>query len=145
MTFKFSDHSKAQRQTLHEDLRLICDRVLEFHDFRIDIGFRDEAAQNAAFAAGKSKLRFPQSKHNKTPSEAMDLLPFVNGKFIGWNDLAQWRYFGGIVLGVAFMLNRSGDIGHTLRWGGDWNGDHDMSNQRFNDLPHYELLTPKKG
>lgn len=143
MTFSFSEHSKAQRQTLHEDLRKICDHVIQFHDFKIDIGYRDEASQNKAFAEKRSKLKYPESKHNTNPSEAMDLLPFVNGKFIGWTDLGQWRYFGGIVVATAFMLNRSGDIGNLLRWGGDWSGDHDMSDQTFNDLPHFEILQPK--
>lgn len=145
MTFKFSDHSLLQLKTLHPDLQTICSYVIQRHDFRIDVGHRGESDQNEAFRAGKSKLKFPQSKHNSNPSHAMDLLPFVGGKFIGWLELGQWRFFAGRVLGTADMLYTMGEIGHRLRWGGDWDGDNDMRDNTFNDLPHFELLTPTKG
>ena len=143
MPFSFSDHSKKQRATLHPDLQKICDTLIKFHDFRIQEGHRGKAAQDAAFSSGKSKLKFPNSKHNSTPSEAMDLLPFVNGAFIGWTDLAQWRYFAGQVVMCANMLFDAGQIKTRLRWGGDWDGDNDLKDNTFNDLPHFELWLPK--
>lgn len=142
MVFRFSQHSENQIVTLHADLKLICRYVIKYHDFKIDIGFRDEEAQNAAFSSGKSKLKFPESKHNSNPSMAMDLLPFVNGKFIGWTDLGQWRYFAGQIKGWGDALYDMGEIGHRLRWGGDWDGDNDMKDNTFNDLPHFELINP---
>jgi peptidoglycan L-alanyl-D-glutamate endopeptidase CwlK len=143
MPFSFSQHSKNQRATLHPDLQIICDTLLKFHDFKIETGHRGEAEQNAAFSAKRSKLKFPNSKHNSNPSMAMDLLPFVNGTFIGWTELSQWRFFAGYVMGVAVSLYDSGAITHRLRWGGDWSGDNDLSDNTFNDLPHFELWLPK--
>ena len=29
----------------------------------------------------------------------------------------------------------------SLRWGGDWDGDGDRTDQTFNDLMHWELIT----
>jgi len=28
----------------------------------------------------------------------------------------------------------------SIRWGGDWNMDTYVKDQRFNDLPHFELV-----
>jgi len=50
-------------------------------------------------------------------------------------DLARFYYFGGYVLGTADQL------GVPLRWGGDWNGNREVNDQKFDDLPHFELLT----
>lgn len=141
--YSFSLHSLNQIQTLDPRLVQICHRAIQKHDFKVDIGFRDKAAQDKAYREGKSKLQFPNSAHNKNPSQAMDLLPFVNGTFIGWGDRGsreenynialQWSYFGGIILGVAATLSI------PLRWGHDWNGDNNL-NEKFVDSPHFELI-----
>ena len=39
-------------------------------------GHRGETEQNTAFYAGKSKLRFPYSKHNSLPAQAYDRVPY---------------------------------------------------------------------
>jgi peptidoglycan LD-endopeptidase CwlK len=31
-------------------------------------------------------------------------------------------------------------MGIEIRWGGDWDGDGDLSDHKFNDLPHFELI-----
>ena len=108
MTYRFSNHSTTQLQTLHADLQIIACEVLKYHDFKIQEGHRDKATQDTYFARGVTKVRWPNSKHNQTPSHAMDLLPFVNNKFIGWNDLKQWYHFGGRVLQCADMLYKNG-------------------------------------
>ena len=36
-------------------------------------------------------------------------------------------------MGVADML------GVSIRWGGDWDKDYDEKDERFRDLPHFEL------
>lgn len=140
--YRFSQHSLMQYQALHGDLQKIIDIAIKHHDFRIQEGYRDKAAQDTYFARGTTKVRWPNSRHNSNPSMAMDLWPFVNGKFIGWNDTKQWYYFGGMVVFIGRQLKDSGEIGHTIRWGGDWDRDNDLSDQRFNDLPHFELLEP---
>lgn len=142
MSFAFSQHSLEQLATLHPDLKIICSYAISRHDFKVLEGHRDQAAQDKAFAEGKSKLKWPQSKHNSNPSMAMDLLPFVNGKFIGWEDAKQWQYFGGLVIGWADALYTMGEIGHRLRWGHDFNGNNDLDDQRFVDAPHFELINP---
>jgi peptidoglycan LD-endopeptidase CwlK len=140
MTYRFSAHSLKQRITLHEDLQVICDYLIRDHDFRIQQGHRGEAEQNEAVAKGYSKVKFPNSKHNTTPSEAMDLLPFIGGKFIGWDDWPQWRYFAGRVIATADTLYHAGIISHRIRSGIDWDRDNDLSDNRFKDAPHFEIV-----
>lgn len=138
--YKFSNHSKKHLDTLHKDLRKICEVAIKFHDFRVQEGYRSEEKQNRAFKAGASKLKYPQSKHNTQPSTAMDLLPFVNGSFIGWEDWKQWRYFGGFIIGIANTLYELGEIESQIRWGHDWNKDNNLGDHRFIDAPHFEII-----
>ncbi len=84
---------------------------------------------------GLSKLKYPESKHNKLPSEAVDVVPYP----IDWKNTPRMRFFAGVILGIAIMLKRQGKMKHCIRWGGDWDSDTDLNDQRFNDLPHFEI------
>ena len=64
------------------------------------------------------------------PSKAVDAYPYP----VDFNDLNRMRYFAGIVMGIAAVK------GIKLRWGGDWNQDTQLSDNKFNDLPHFELV-----
>ena len=48
--------------------------------------------------------------------------------------MKRFVYFAGYVKRVA------DDLGIAIRWGGDWDGDGDFSDQTFHDLPHFELV-----
>ena len=41
---------------------------------------------------------------------------------------------GGVLFGIA------GELGHELRWGKDWDRDMDFKDQKFDDMPHFEVL-----
>ena len=90
-------------------------------------------AQDEAFAAGKSKKQWPDSKHNVKEDElslAVDVAPYP----INWENLKRFYHFAGYVKGVADQL----DI--TIRYGGDWDMDNDLDDQDFMDLVHFEVL-----
>lgn len=133
---KFSARSAAALQTCHADLQKIFAEVIVHFDCTVIQGHRTEQEQNAAFRAGKSKLQYPQSKHNSSPSMAADVVPYP----IDWNDTDRMRYFAGFVKGVAALLYRQGVITHQVRWGGDWDRDTELKDNRFQDLPHFELI-----
>lgn len=133
---KFSARSLAALQTCHADIQAIFNEVILHFDCTVVQGHRGEQEQNAAFKAGKSKLQFPQSKHNHQPSMAADVVPYP----IDWNDTDRMRYFAGFVKGIATLLYRQGAITHQLRWGGDWDRDTELKDNRFQDLPHFELI-----
>lgn len=55
-------------------------------DFAVICGHRGETEQNAAFAAGRSKVKFPNSKHNTNPARAYDRVPYP----IPLNAAGEW-------------------------------------------------------
>ena len=92
-------------------------------------GHRGEEKQNAAYDKGNSKVRYPNGKHNQSPSVAVDVAPYP----IDWADRDRFHYFGGYVLGVAKQM------GLNIRWGGDWNQDTQTKDNKFDDLVHFEI------
>ena len=78
---------------------------------------------------GNSKVKFPNGKHNKSPSVAVDVAPYP----IDWKDRDRFHYFGGYVLGIAAMM------GLRIRWGGDWDMDTQTKDNKFDDLVHFEI------
>lgn len=126
---KFSKTSAARLATCHPDLIKVFTRVLEVCDCSIICGHRSKEEQNAAFAEGKSRVQYPNGKHNTQPSCAVDVAPYP----IDWNDRERFSYFAGLVIGVGASM------GITIRWGGDWDGDFDLKDNNFDDLVHFEL------
>jgi peptidoglycan L-alanyl-D-glutamate endopeptidase CwlK len=125
----FSQRSYERLKTCHPDLIRLFETVVRGFDCTVLEGHRGEQAQNDAYDKGYSKLRYPDSKHNKTPSLAVDVAPYP----VDWNDRERFYFFAGYVKGVAEEL----DI--TIRWGGDWDSDTHVHDQTFFDLPHFEL------
>ena len=132
----FSKISQKRLDTCHQDIQTIFHYVIKVFDCTIVCGHRGEIDQNRAYDEGKSQLTFPKSKHNKTPSMAVDVVPYP----IEWKNTNRMRYFAGRVMGIADMLKKYDAIEHTLRWGGDWDRDTELKDNRFNDMPHFELV-----
>lgn len=134
----FSDISKLRLQSSHKDLQTLFAHVIIDMDTTIVCSHRDKPEQDKAFAEGKSKLKYPNSKHNKNPSWAVDAAPFVKGK-IDWKR-EQMLYFAGYVKACADLLYRIGTISHRIRLGADFDMDNDIDNDNFRDEPHFELI-----
>jgi len=131
--YKFGNTSKKRLSTCHEDLQAICNETLKLMDITVLEGHREKDKQDAAYKAGNSKLKYPQSKHNSQPSRAVDIAPWVNGQ-VPWDDAKYFYFMAGIVMKVA------ADLGVKLRWGGDWDSDNNFDDQSFDDLVHFELV-----
>jgi peptidoglycan L-alanyl-D-glutamate endopeptidase CwlK len=143
---KYSRNSARRVNECHDDLKLIFAIVLLSYDHAVLTGERGKDAQNAAFKAGRSKVQWPNSKHNSTPSMAIDASPYPIPKNWGdgdRNELEKFRYFAFYVIGVADTLYHAGITTHTVRWGGDWDSDKDVTDQTFDDLVHFELREMK--
>ena len=125
----FSNRSKLRLNQCDRRLQEVFEEVIKHWDCTILEGHRDQETQDELFRQGKSKLKFPNSKHNQAPSMAVDVAPYP----IDWNDWKRWYAFGGFVMGIAASK------GITLRWGGDWDSDKQFNDQSFNDLPHFEI------
>ena len=126
----FSTHSRAKLNTCDGNLQRLFNEVVKTYDCTIIYGTRGEDIQNKLFDEGKSKVRYPNSKHNSFPSRAVDVVPYP----VDWQDTDRFYHFGGYVLATAHRL------GIGVRWGGDWDGDLDLKDQNFNDLAHWELI-----
>lgn len=127
----FGAASEMQLATCHPDLQRLFRRVVEFWDCQVLEGKRSEAQQQINVAHGVSKTL--DSKHVYPidgPSLAADVAPYP----VKWNDLPRFYAFAGFVIGTAR------EMGITLRWGGDWDSDREFADQKFNDLPHFELV-----
>lgn len=131
---KFSKHSLQKLNTCNRDLQKVFNEVIKYYDCTILCGHRNEIDQNESYYSGRSKLKYPHSKHNKYPSLAVDVAPYFSHKpHIRWNDTKKFYEFAGFVQGVASML----DI--DVVWGGNWNDNDELYDQTFFDLPHFQL------
>lgn len=137
----YSATSSLRLAECHRDLRMVFGKVIKYMDCSILCGHRKEPEQNQAFAAGLSQLQWPDSKHNQLPSMAVDAGPyFIELGNTDWNDEKAFSAFAGRVLQIADEMLEKGEITHKLRWGGDWDGDGRTKDERFKDLPHFELI-----
>jgi len=133
---KFSETSKQRLETCNQDLQTLFNQVINHFDCTILCGHRGENEQNEYYAAGRSKVKWPNGKHNKTPSMAVDVAPYP----IDWADRERMHMFAGFVLGMAQALHDDGLMTHRVRWGGDWDMDTEVNDNGFDDLVHFELV-----
>lgn len=128
-SYKFSDQSLACLETCDRRLIHLFMRIIENRDCTILCGHRGQQEQDRLYRESKTMVLFPDSEHNRTPSFAVDVAPYP----IDWDDLMRFYFFGGYVKAIADHMKI------PIRWGGDWDGDGNLKDQRFNDLVHFEL------
>jgi peptidoglycan L-alanyl-D-glutamate endopeptidase CwlK len=118
--------SQERLKECHEKLQRLMRRVDEIYPIQVICGHRNEADQNKAFAEKKSKLKFPESKHNQKPSLAVDVVPDPdrNPKTISWVDITQYEIMALAIEAAADEL----DI--KIKLGRDFS---------FKDWPHVQL------
>lgn len=132
---KFSARSMERFNTVHPQLRELLYEAIKFVDFTILAGHRNEEDQNKAYDSGKSTKRWPNSKHNSLPSEAVDIAPyFLDPPHLDWDDLAAFARLAGYIERIA------DEKGVKIRWGGDWNNNRRSKDERFVDMPHLEII-----
>lgn len=127
---RFSDRSKQHLSEAHPELQRLFNTVIKYYDCSVIEGYRSRIEQDKCFDGGKSKLRYPESKHNKIPSQAVDVVPYP----IDWEDQARFYHFVGFVKALAIAM------GIKIRCGADWDGDNTFKDQTFHDWPHFELV-----
>ena len=126
----YSETSFAHLTTVDIRLQRIFAEALGVVDHTIIEGQRGQTRQDELFANGKTRLTYPESKHNLSPSKAVDAIPYP----IDWEDLHRMAYFAGVVKGIAHAK------GYKIRWGGDWDQDGQTKDSKFNDYVHFELV-----
>lgn len=130
---KFGKTSLNRRETLHKNLQNIVDLAIEIFDFTIVCGHRGKEAQNKAYEKGKSEKQWPNSKHNKSPSMAVDLAPYDSDRReIDWMNTDKFILLAGVIIGIGHSL------GIEIRWGGSWRGLTNIGSG-LKDYGHFEL------
>ncbi len=119
--YPFGKHSLEVRSTLHPDLVKVVDEVSKEINLTLLCGHRNQEDQDRAFAEGKSKLKWPNSRHNTTPSEAVDAAIYP----VNWNDIESFKKLGEV------MKRCAAKVGVEIEHGGDW--------VHFKDWPHFQL------
>jgi peptidoglycan L-alanyl-D-glutamate endopeptidase CwlK len=126
---EFSATSKERLATCHPELQRLFNEVIKHFDHTIACGYRNKIDQDVAYATRKSNAKWPNSKHNKTPSLAVDAYPYP----VNFKDIERICYFAGWVEGAALSL------GIKIRWGGDWNQNTITMDETIHDKGHFEL------
>ena len=126
---RFGRKSLSRLDTVDKRLQRVFIEVIKYVDCAILEGYRDEERQNKLFKEGKTKLKYPKGRHNAVPSRAIDVVPYP----VNWEDRERMTLFAGFVMGIAQSM------GIKLRWGGDWDMDFEVMDNRFDDFPHFEL------
>ncbi len=139
----FGTRSYRRLRTCAPELQTICEHLVNSYDITIVSGRRNEKEQERLHREGFSQKRYPATKHNSEPSQAVDIAPYIagrivfgNGKALGSSrkELAEIYLMAGRFLQIAHYLNIK------IRWGGDWDQDGHNYDNRFNDLFHFELV-----
>lgn len=137
--YYFGSTSKKVLSTIHIDLAAVAHKALSYGvmDASAIQGRRNRASQNRYFQLGKSKVQWPDSKHNVYEpyelAKALDIVPYVNGK-------PSWNFYHCLVWS-GLMLAAASELGVAIRWGGNWDMDGEpITDQDFQDLGHFEMV-----
>lgn len=137
--YQYGKKSKEVLETVDPDIVRVFIKALELGliDISIIEGIRSQEKQDEYFRIGKSRVQWPNGKHNiedpDDKAEAVDAAPYVNGD-VSWIK-AHCIYLAGIVLAIAEIE------GVKIRWGGNWDMDGEpITDQDFQDLVHYEKI-----
>lgn len=146
----FSQESLKHIREAHPDLQEIVAEAIKIMDFKVIDGARTVEEQRKNVEKGVSKTM--NSKHLPQAggwSHALDLMPYpikwaevergLNAvKKVDSNmEIARCYILIGLLAGIAHMK------GIKIRQGADWDGDENLGEHSFIDLPHIELVNPR--
>lgn len=105
---------------IREVSRRLSLRLRQKIDLTVVCGHRGEAEQNQAWRDGNSEKRWPDSRHNQTPSTAVDVAPYP----LDWSNAELFMLLIGYIMAVA------DDLGIEIEVGALW---------KKKDRPHIQL------
>ena len=131
---RYSRRSKERLATCDQRLQDVFNEVIKHVDCSILEGYRNKERQNKLYDEKRTKVKYPNGRHNSNPSKAVDVTPYP----VDWEDRERQTLFAGFVIGIARGM------GHKIRWGGNWDmyeekGRWEVKDNRFDDLPHFEI------
>jgi peptidoglycan L-alanyl-D-glutamate endopeptidase CwlK len=141
MKYPYSKRSLDNLATCTSNLQRLFLEMANHRNTTIVEGHRGQEKQHKYFIEGKSKLDWPHGNHNSLPSKAVDAVPAeIDWALVNKSDRASINeiyMFVGEVIGISKMMEIN------IRVGADWDGDGDIDDQKFHDLPHFEEVQEK--
>ena len=122
---RFGKRSRERLKGVDSRLVNVLNELVKIMDVTIIEGLRTKERQEELVSQGKSKTKY--SKHIE--GRAVDLAPYP----IDWKDRERFHYMGGMVRGIGKQM------GVNIRWGGDWDSDGEIKDNKFDDLVHVEI------
>lgn len=122
----FSTVSAQRLLTCDHRLQRLFNALIQSVDHSILCGHRNEPEQTLAYETGHSQLQWPHSKHNATPSLAVDAQPNPLPSSPESARVLAFREF------AVVLKELSARLGLKVRWGGDFHS--------WKDYAHWELL-----
>ena len=122
---RFGKRSRERLKGVDSRLVNILNELVKIMDVTIIEGLRTKERQEELVAQGKSQTKF--SKHIE--GRAVDLAPYP----VDWEDRERFHYMGGMIRGIGKQM------GVNVRWGGDWDSDGEIKDNKFDDLVHVEI------
>ena len=131
---RYSTRSKSRLATCDKRLQKVFNEVIKHVDCSILEGHRSKERQNKLYDEKRTKVKYPNGRHNSNPSKAVDVTPYP----VDWEDRERQTLFAGFVIGIARSM------GIKIRWGGNWDmyeeiGRWEVKDNRFDDFPHFEI------
>jgi len=126
----FGRSSKEKRNTCDPRLQEVLDEAIKHVDFSIIWGHRDMEEQNSAFKAGRSRNRWPTSKHNAYPAKAFDIVPYPGGYEASTEKFYEL---------ASYVLAAASEKGISLKWGGHWK-NYTGKGENDRDWAHFEKI-----
>ena len=123
--YKFGRRSRERLKGVDSRLVNVLNELIKIMDVTVIEGLRSAERQEELLAKGATKVKY--SKHME--GKAVDIAPYP----INWEDRERFHYMGGMIRGIAKALNLK------VRWGGDWDSDGEIKDNRFDDLVHIEI------
>lgn len=135
-------YREERLKSVHPSLAKIVWMVSQRKSCFLVYGYRGKEDQNRAFETGHSKLKFPNSWHNLSPSLAVDLVPVDDKGNPDWNDAKGFKELY-MLMNLYAKLN-----GITLVCGADWKSPVDLAHFQLKDRtmaekPYTEFLIKK--
>lgn len=141
--FKLGKKSLGILEEAKVDLRLLVTVAIRVSpwDFSVTEAHRGQPSQDYAYQNGASKVRWPNSKHNSAPSQAIHLDPYpLLYPGTQHSERENMKRYARYYMLAVHIRTVAEYISVPIRWGGDWDGDWDILDQSFDDLAHWELL-----
>lgn len=118
----FGERSRSKLETCEQEIQDVLNEAIKHYDFSVIDGHRDMERQNLYFNDGKSQVRWPNSRHNSYPSQAVDIIPYPGGFD---NPNSEFDRM------ATYVLSAAAKLGVELEWGGHW--------KNFKDYAHFQL------